>query len=67
MLEWLKKFFNPKSVARSVVDSLDLAAPLIASEIDKLKEKPFNKMTSLEQAQFGIDKVQELIRARFSL
>jgi len=66
MIEWLKNLFNPKKIIGTAVDSLDLAVPFLSVEIDKLKGK-FATMTSLEQAQLMVDKVQEFLRKQFKL
>lgn len=67
MLNWLKNLFTgSKTFIKLAVDSLDLAAPFLASEIDKLKGK-FDEMTSLDQAQMVIDKIQEYLRKTFKL
>lgn len=66
MLDWLKKFFNPKNIVRTVVDSLDLLQPILAIEIEKIKTQ-FAAMDSGEKAQWAIDKVQDYIRTRFKI
>lgn len=67
MWTWLKSIFkDPKGIIRMVVDALDLAVPLLAIQIDEIKDK-FNKMTSTEQAQFAIDWVQGHLRKLFKL
>lgn len=68
MLTWLKGLFaNPKAIVTIAIDALDYAAPLLAKEIDGLKDRPFNKMSSLEQAQFAIDWVQDHMRKFFKI
>lgn len=67
MFAWLKNLFsNPKNIIKMVVDALDLATPLLAKQIDQVKEK-YNKMTSTEQAQFAIDWIQAHLRKLFKL
>lgn len=67
MFSWLKSLFaNPKAIIKIAIDALDMAAPLLARQIDQVKDK-FNKMTSLEQAQFAIDWIQEHLRALFKI
>lgn len=66
MLEWLKNLFkNPKGLIKLAIDSLDYAEPYLTSEIENLKGKPFNSLTSREQATMVIDKIQEFLRDRF--
>jgi hypothetical protein len=67
MITWLKNLFkNPKAIVKMAVDALDLFVPVLGQEIEKVKGK-FNDMTSAQQAQWAIDKVQEFLRAKFSL
>ncbi len=67
MWNWITSLFkNPKAIISAAVDALDLAAPFLAQEIDKIG-KTFLELTSQEKAQWIIDKVQEFLRKKFSL
>lgn len=67
ILEWLKGLFkSPKSFIKVIVDSLDLAVPYMAAEIEKVKVK-FNDMNSVEKSQLVVDKIQEYLRKTFKL
>lgn len=67
MIEWLKGLFkSPKTFIKLAVDSLDLAVPYLASEIEKIKGR-FNAMTSAEQAQMVIDRIQLFLIDKFKL
>lgn len=67
MFAWLKKLIpNPKALLASAIDALDLLVPLMATEMDKIKEQ-FNAMNSLEKSQWVVDKVQDYLRARFGI
>ena len=66
MLTWIKNIFSsPKTFIKLAVDSLDLAVPFLATEIDK--QAAFNSMTSTQKAQLVVDKVQVYLRRWFSL
>lgn len=65
MLTWIKNLFsNSKTFIKMAVDSLDLAVPYLAAEIDK---SDFSKMTSTEKAQLVVDKVQDFLRKQFKI
>lgn len=69
MFSWLKSLIpTPKKVIGSAIDYLDATVPLLAMEIDRLKQwSGFNGMTSEQQAQKMIDKIQDLLRQKFGL
>ena len=67
MLTWLKSLIpTPKKVIGQAVDALDLLVPLMASEIEKIKQK-FNEMDSRAKAQWVVDKVQDYLRKQWKL
>lgn len=66
MIDWLKGIFNPKRLIKLAIDSLDLAVPYIAKEIEKIKEK-FNAMDSTVKSQYVVDWVQQFLRKKFHI
>lgn len=67
MINWLKSLFSsPKKIIKMSVDALDVAVPYLASEFDKLKGQ-FSSMSSTEQAQLAIDRIQAYLVKTFHL
>lgn len=66
MLDWIKKFLNPKTMITRSIDALDYLVPILAAEIEKIKER-FAAMDSTEKAQWCVDLTQDWLRKRFKI
>lgn len=66
MFEKLKALFNPKFLVAKAIDSLDSLVPLLAHEIENAKEK-LASLSSKEQAQWLVDRVQAFLKAKFHI